>query len=74
MNTWSNPVPLAEYLHRVDTKLDASDPEVGKFKAFIVGLCDGFRCEKHPDEKPSVEHKRDCSHYRCVCAPCRRAQ
>ena len=73
MRTWSNPIPLEEYLRRIDTKLDATDPEVGKFRTFIVELCQDFWCEKHPTEMASIEHKRDFSHHRCVCAPCRRA-
>jgi hypothetical protein len=71
MRTWSNPVPLKEYLARIDARLDASDPEAGKFRAFIIGLCQGFRCEKHPDEGPCIEYKHDHSHFRSVCAPCR---
>lgn len=73
MRQWSNPVPLNEYLGRIDTRTDQSDPDAKGFRAFIVGLCEGFHCPKHPAERPSIEYKRDYSHYRCVCAPCRRA-
>lgn len=69
---WSNPVPLEEFLGRMDSRvapIGAGNAEA--MRAFLEDLATGFHCERHPAEQPSLEYNRDMSHVRVVCAPCR---
>lgn len=67
--TWSNPVPLEEYLARIP----AGSADGAAFAAWVRGQGAGFACPKHLEELPSIEYHRDLDRLRVVCAPCRRA-
>ena len=66
--TWNSPLPLDEMKRRLEVRGEREGQKCG---AWLDELAEGFACQRHPEEAPSVEARGDGGEIRIVCAPCR---